>query len=50
MIVQDSGDIQVLEGNNIPGFTSSSLVPKAAKAIGISFVELCSQLVKTHQD
>ncbi len=46
MIVQDNGDIQVLEGNNLPGFTSSSLVPKAAKANGLSFVELCSQLVK----
>lgn len=38
--------IFVLEGNNIPGFTESSLLPKAAKAAGISFVELCAMLAK----
>lgn len=39
--------ICVLEGNTIPGCTANSLVPKAAKAAGISFPELCSRLVRS---
>lgn len=35
-----------LEVNTIPGFTSHSLLPKAAAQVGISFPELCEQLVK----
>lgn len=35
----------VLEVNTIPGFTEHSLLPKAAKAVGISFEELCENLV-----
>ena len=35
----------VLEANSIPGFTSLSLLPKAARAAGISFDRLCCQLV-----
>jgi D-alanine-D-alanine ligase len=42
MIVDSKGDIFVLEANSIPGFTASSLVPKAATAAGISFTELCA--------
>jgi D-alanine-D-alanine ligase-like ATP-grasp enzyme len=34
-----------LEINVIPGFTSTSLVPKAAKEIGIEFPELCETIV-----
>lgn len=44
MIIRQNGEISVLEANNIPGFTSSSLVPKSAEASGISFVELCAEL------
>ena len=33
--------ITVLEVNTIPGFTQTSLLPKAAKAAGIDFPELC---------
>lgn len=36
----------VLEINTIPGFTSHSLLPKAAARVGISFDELCQQIVK----
>lgn len=36
---------QVLELNAIPGFTSHSLLPKAAQRAGISFPELCRTLV-----
>ena len=36
----------VLEVNTIPGFTETSLVPKAAHAAGIEFRDLCARLVQ----
>jgi D-alanine-D-alanine ligase len=36
----------VLEVNTIPGLTSTSLLPKAAKSVGIEFHELCCRLIK----
>lgn len=42
----DNGTAYLLEGNTLPGFTSTSLVPKAAAAVGIGFEELCVQLVE----
>jgi len=36
----------VLEVNTIPGFTSTSLLPKAAKVAGLEFAELCLKLLK----
>ncbi|MBI4970928.1 MAG: D-alanine--D-alanine ligase [Candidatus Omnitrophica bacterium] len=36
----------VLEVNTIPGFTETSLLPKAAKVIGIDFGDLCSTLIQ----
>ena len=42
----DANDrIWVLETNTIPGFTSHSLLPKAAAAAGIAFADLCERLV-----
>ena len=38
--------IYVLETNTIPGMTSESLFPKAAKAAGISFSKLLDKLIK----
>jgi len=35
----------VLEVNTIPGMTATSLVPKAAAAMGISFPDLCERLL-----
>ena len=35
----------VLEINTVPGFTETSLVPKAAEHAGITFNQLCTQLV-----
>ena len=35
----------LLEVNTVPGLTDHSLVPKAAQRAGISFAELCEQLV-----
>lgn len=39
-ILDRTGEPNVLEINTIPGFTSHSLVPKAAEAAGISFEKL----------
>ena len=36
----------VLELNAIPGFTQTSLLPKAAKAAGIGFSELCCRIME----
>ena len=35
----------ILEANSIPGMTSTSLVPKAAAAAGISFPALCEKIL-----
>ena len=46
-IMVDAAALQpsVLEINTMPGFTTHSLVPKAAQHAGISFDELCDRLV-----
>jgi D-alanine-D-alanine ligase len=44
MIINEKG-IFVLETNTIPGMTPQSLLPKAAKAAGISFSELLDRLI-----
>lgn len=40
-----TGRFYVLEVNSIPGLTEMSLLPKAARAAGISFEELCSRVL-----
>lgn len=35
-----------LEANTLPGMTATSLLPKAAAAVGIPFPELCDRLVR----
>ncbi len=47
-IVGPDGTPWCLEANAIPGFTPTSLMPKAAAAVGISFPELCARLVKAN--
>ncbi len=49
-ILDESGRPWVLEVNTIPGFTSHSLVPKAAAAAGIGFEQLCDRLVRMALD
>ena len=44
------GKPQVLEVNTIPGMTSHSLVPMAAKTAGIDFAELCWRILETSID
>ena len=41
------GEPQVLEVNTVPGMTSHSLVPMAAKEQGIDFDELCWRILET---
>jgi D-alanine-D-alanine ligase len=44
-IVAENGAVYLLEVNTIPGMTSTSLLPDAARAAGIEFPELCRRLV-----
>jgi D-alanine-D-alanine ligase len=45
-IVEPDGKVWLLETNTIPGMTSTSLVPDAARAAGIEFPEFCTMLVE----
>lgn len=45
IIVDDEGTPWVLEVNTVPGLTELSLLPDAARAVGIAFDELCQRLV-----
>jgi D-alanine-D-alanine ligase len=44
-ILSDSGQPFILEINTIPGMTEASLLPEAAAASGISYVELCARVI-----
>ena len=45
-ILDNSGELWLLEVNTIPGFTSHSLLPKAAKQAGIDWPQLVDRLVR----
>ena len=42
----EQGNFWLLEINTVPGMTSHSLVPKAAKAVGVGFDELCVAILE----
>ncbi|MBS4027682.1 MAG: D-alanine--D-alanine ligase [Ignavibacteriales bacterium] len=44
--LKPNGELYCLEVNTIPGMTSTSLVPKAAKVVGIEFPQLCERIVR----
>jgi len=44
-IVPDAGEPVVLEVNTIPGMTATSLLPKSAAEVGMSFQKLCLNIV-----
>jgi D-alanine-D-alanine ligase len=46
LIVAEDDTCYVLETNTIPGMTSTSLLPDAARAAGIEFPALCKRLVE----
>ncbi len=45
--LREDGEIFCLEVNTLPGMTATSLVPKAAKAVGIDFSNLVEKIVKS---
>jgi D-alanine--D-alanine ligase len=47
MIMTSGNRPIVLEVNTIPGLTATSLLPKAAKAAGIGFTELCLTMINS---
>jgi D-alanine-D-alanine ligase len=46
VILSETGDPFVLEVNTIPGMTEASLLPEAAAAAGISYVDLCLRIIE----
>ncbi len=46
LILDDAQRPYVLEINTIPGFTATSLLPKAAKEAGLDFTQLCLKLLE----
>lgn len=45
-LVDSNSNAYALETNSIPGMTSKSLVPDAARSIGICFEDLCDMIVE----
>lgn len=45
VMLRESGEFFVLEANTLPGMTATSLVPKSAKAKGLSFEDFIEMLV-----
>lgn len=45
-IVDEAGRPWCLEANALPGMTANSLLPKGARAAGVSFPELCDRIVR----
>jgi D-alanine-D-alanine ligase len=46
VIVRANGEPVVLEVNTLPGMTETSSLPKAARAAGISYEDLCQRMVE----
>ena len=45
--LKDNNDnLYLLEVNTVPGMTSHSLVPKAARQIGLDFPDLCVEILR----
>jgi len=44
-ILSDNGEPFILEINNIPGMTETSLLPEAAAAVGIAYPDLCARII-----
>jgi D-alanine-D-alanine ligase len=45
-MLDGEGDPWLLEVNTSPGMTGHSLVPMAAKAVGISYEDLCVRILE----
>jgi D-alanine-D-alanine ligase len=46
ILLRADGELFVLEANTIPGMTETSLLPKAAAAVGIDFLSLCEEIAR----
>ena len=44
-IVAGDGTPYILEVNTLPGMTATSLVPKIAAGLGLSFPDLCDRIL-----
>lgn len=44
-LMDENENLYCLEANTLPGMTPTSLVPQEAKALGISFEDLCEQVI-----
>jgi D-alanine-D-alanine ligase len=42
-----AGELFCLEVNTLPGMTATSLLPQAARAVGIEFPDLCERICRT---
>ena len=45
VMLSDAGEPYAIEVNAVPGMTATSLVPDAARAVGIDFPELCEEIL-----
>ncbi len=45
-ILGRDGGIYCLEANTLPGMTPTSLLPQEAKAVGISYEQLCEEIIR----
>jgi D-alanine-D-alanine ligase len=50
VLLPHSGEAVVLEVNTIPGMTEASLLPEAAAAAGINYVDLCARIIALSRD
>ena len=46
ILLRADGELFVLEANTIPGMTETSLLPKAAAAVGVDFLALCEEIAR----
>ena len=45
-IMDKDGNMYCLEANTLPGMTPTSLIPREAAALGMSFPALCEKLIE----
>jgi len=50
MILDKEGRLWALEANTLPGMTPTSFVPQEAAAVGMSYDELCEEIVRLSRD
>ena len=45
-LMNEQGQMIVLEANTLPGMTATSLLPQEAAEVGVSYAELCEKLIE----